>query len=305
LHGSRIIANYYESIKSYKAERQTTWREIVRPSVAAEVKLQGKIEAIIKKRFKAVAQVARTQGYAFAYAFAARPLYDDNAFGPISQMYLSVAVYYARRTYNESTSSFESMLKGMYLPLQWKSPKRFDALWRSALEQWLRLHGATFVQDINNTTRKDLMRILNKSSEANLSQEDVYNLLIKSNIPMIRAARIARTETTRAVNAGILLGAASLPYETMKEWVTAEDEKVRDNPFSHTQLHGTVIPLEQSFNNGEEIRFPGDPLASAENVINCRCMLKILPNLDERKRPIFRGFDTLDTDILFRLSDLL
>lgn len=278
---------------------------MVRPSVAAEVKLQSKIEAIIKKRFRAVAQVVRNQGYAFAYAFAARPLYDDNTFVPISQMYLSVATYYARRTYNESITSFDAMMKGMHLPGQWKSPRRFDALWRAALEQWLRLHGATFVQDINNTTRKDLMRILNKASEAGISQEDVYNLLIKSNIPMIRAARIARTETTRAVNAGILLGAASLPYETMKEWVTAEDEKVRTSPFSHTKLHGTVIPLDSAFNNGEDIRFPGDPLASAENVINCRCMLKILPNLDERRRPIFRGFDTLDTDILFRLTDLL
>lgn len=305
MHGSRIIQNYYESKKAYEAERETTWREMVRPSVAAEVKLQGKIEAIIKKRFRAVAQVARSQGYAFAYAFAGRPLYDDNTFKPISEMYLSVATYYARRTYNESITAFDAMMKGMHLPGQWKSPRRFDALWRAALEQWLRLHGATFVQDINNTTRKDLMRILNKSSEAGISQEDVYNLLIKSNIPMIRAARIARTETTRAVNAGILLGAASLPYETMKEWVTAEDEKVRTSPFSHTKLHGTVIPLDSAFNNGEDIRFPGDPLASAENVINCRCMLKILPNLDNRRRPIFRGFDTLDTDILFRLSDLL
>jgi hypothetical protein len=292
-------------VKSYQAERQTTWRDIVRPSVASEVRLQAKVASIIKKRFNVVAKVARDQGYAFAYAFAARPLYDDNHFKPISSMYLSVATYYARRTYNESTAAFQDMLKGVILPQHWKSPRRFDALWRAALEQWLRLHGATFVQDINNTTRKDLMRILNKASDAGLSQMDVYNLLIKSNVPTVRAARIARTETTRAVNAGILLGGASLPYETMKEWVTAEDERVRDNPFSHTTLHGRVIPLDASFNNGEDIRFPGDPLASAENVINCRCMLRVLPNLDERRRPIFRGEDILDTDILFRLSDLL
>ena len=282
-----------------------TWRNLVRPSVPAEVKLQRKIESIIKKRFRVVAKIARDQGYAFAYAFAGRPMYDDNTFTPISEMYMSVVMYYARRTYNESTAAFQDMTKGYFLPHHWKSPKRFNDLWRSTLEQWLRLHGATFVQDINATTRKDLMRILNKASESGMTQQEVYNLLIKSSIPMTRAARIARTETTRAVNAGILLGAASLPYETMKEWVTAEDEAVRDNPFSHKQLHGTIIPLDDTFNNGEDIRFPGDPLASAENVINCRCMLKILPNLDSRRRPIFRGFDTLDVDILFRLTDLL
>lgn len=305
MQGSRIIANYYENIKAYKAERETTWRDIVRPSVAAEVNLQKKIESSIRKRFRAVAIVARDQGYAFAYAFAARPLYDDDHFRPIATMYLSVATYYARRTYNESTAAFQDMMKGIVLPQHWKSPRRFDALWRSALEQWLRLHGARFVNDINRTTQKDLIRILNKASEAGFSQDEVYNILIKSNVPMIRAARIARTETTRAVNAGILLGAASLPYETMKEWVTAEDEVVRDNPFSHKTLHGKIIPLDATFNNGEDIRFPGDPLSSAENVINCRCMLRILPNLDDRRRPIFRGDDVLDTDILFRLTDLL
>lgn len=277
----------------------------MRPSVAAEVRLQRKIEAIIQKRFKAVAVVARDQGYAFAYAFAGRPLYDDNVFKPISDMFMSVAFYFARKTYNDAINIFQDMSKGHFLPYEWKSPRRFDALWRSALEQWLRLHGATFVQDINRTTRKDLMKILNKASEANLTEQEVYRLLISSNIPNIRAARIARTETTRAVNAGILLGGASLPYETMKEWITAEDEVVRDSPFSHRSLHGTIIPLSASFNNGEDIRFPGDPLASGENVINCRCMLRILPNLDNNRKPIFTGTDTFDTDILFRLTELL
>ncbi len=302
---NHIIQNYYESRKLYAKQAEVAWRDIIRPSVTSENRLKEKIEKIIKKRFKAVASIVKSNGYAFAYAFAARPLYDDNTYKPIADMYMSVATLYARRTYNDSTSNFQNIMKGMSLPNEWKSPRRFDSLWKSALEQWLRMHGLSFVNDINNTTRKDLMRILNQASEKNLTQEEAYNILIKSNIPMVRAARIARTETTRAINAGILLGAASLPYETMKEWVTAEDERVRSNPFSHTFLHGTIIPLDKSFNNGEEIRFPGDPLASAENVINCRCMLKILPNMDDRLRPIFRGSEMIDTDILFRLIDLI
>ena len=115
---------------------------------------------------------------------------------------------------------------------------------------------------------------------------------------LTRAERIARTETTRALNAGILLAAASVPFEVRKEWITAEDERVRGRPFSHVVLHGRSLPIDLSFNNGENIRFPGDPNASASNVINCRCVLNIIPSRDQFGRPIPRQVNASDMDIL-------
>ena len=220
------------------------------------------------------------------------------------KMYMDVSIYYAKRTYRELLNRQESTTKGLKMPPEWKTITRFEPIWRDAINTFLRQHGVTFVGDINETTRKDLLRILSNAANANAKEAEVVSLLVKSSIPLIRATRIARTEVTRALNAGILLAAATVPFETYKEWLTAEDEKVRGRPFSHIALHGTVLPLSQPFRNGEDIRFPGDPLASAENVINCRCVLNILPNLDPLGRPVMREQNILDTDILFRLTDL-
>ena len=64
---------------------------------------------------------------------------------------------------------------------------------------------------------------------------------------------------------------------TLKEWVTALDDKVRDgssSEFDHTAAHGEAVELKAAFEaTGESLEFPGDPGGSAGNIINCRCAL--------------------------------
>lgn len=300
---TRIIKNYYLS-GNRDIQRKMTWREQVRASVSHESVLYDAMRSAIAKRYRATAEIVRMQGVSMAIASTSRLLYDDSIFEPLMKMYMDVSMYYAKRTYRELINRSESTSKGIKMPYEWKSIGRFEPIWRNAIDTFLRQHGVTFVGDINETTRKDLLRILNKGVSANQAESEIVTALTKSNIPGIRAMRIARTEVTRALNAGILLAGAALPFIVYKEWLTAEDEKVRGNPFSHVALHGTILPLNVAFNNGEEIRFPGDPLCSADNVINCRCTLNLLPNLDQLGRPIMREESVLDTDILFRLTDL-
>lgn len=300
-----IIKSYYENERIRKAQADMAWRGTIRPSVAQEGFLRDKLERSIKKRYRAAADAIKERGVSAAYAFLSRLLYDDSVFQPIMKMYMDVGLAYARRQYNMSLADIHGMNKSFYMPSEWKSAKRFEQIWRDSLETFLRQHGVKFVSDINETTRQDILKVIAKGQSANMAEAEIATLLRKSNIPLVRASRIARTEVTRALNAGILLGAAALPFEVSKEWITAEDEKVRDKPFSHTLLHGTILPLNVPFNNGEPLRFPGDPKGSAGNVINCRCVLAILPNLDSGNRPIYRGETTMDTDILFRLTELL
>jgi hypothetical protein len=305
LQEKAITTNYYGSNKNKELLMETSWRNIVRPAVANEASLQRILYRSIKKRYKSASIVVRDAGTANAISFVSRQLFDNSVFDPLMKMYYDVAMYYARRTYFDAMNRAKSQHVGLRVPIEWKSTSRFNTIWRSALQSFLQMHGARFVSEINETTRKDLLAILQRGQSANISERQIAQFLVSSGIPMTRASRIARTETTRALNAGILLGGATLPFEMSKEWITAEDERVRGKPFSHTQLHGTIIPLSQSFNNGEDIRFPGDPLASAENVINCRCVLSMLPNLDSSGRPIYRPSSPLDTDILMRLTDLM
>ena len=56
-----------------------------------------------------------------------------------------------------------------------------------------------------------------------------------------------------------------------KEWLTALDERTRE---WHTEANGQVVGINEKFIvAGEELDCPGDPAASPENIINCRCTL--------------------------------
>lgn len=93
-----------------------------------------------------------------------------------------------------------------------------------------------------------------------------------------RAKVIAQTETNRAYGAGTL--AAGLEQSRVtgrllrKRWDTEQDSRVRA---SHREVDGEVRDLGMPFYvDGFPMMFPGDPLAPAELVVNCRCDLTIL-----------------------------
>lgn len=88
-----------------------------------------------------------------------------------------------------------------------------------------------------------------------------------------RARTIAQTETHRAWQAGILASAMYYQPQTgpawVKEWHTEMDGQERP---SHKRANGQVQPLNEPFEvGGSLLRYPGDPTAPADEVINCRC----------------------------------
>jgi hypothetical protein len=93
-----------------------------------------------------------------------------------------------------------------------------------------------------------------------------------------RSETIARTEALRAVHSGseemyqqaIEMGQIR-PDQIRRTWNTAQDERVRG---AHAQLHGEVRGIDGVWTNSlGELRFPGDPLGTPANVINCRCAI--------------------------------
>jgi hypothetical protein len=92
-----------------------------------------------------------------------------------------------------------------------------------------------------------------------------------------RAKTIAQTEIHRAWQNGIL--AAALYYEPptgpgwSKTWHTEMDGKERA---SHKRANGQKRKLADKFQvGGNDLMYPGDPTAPADEVINCRCDLVI------------------------------
>lgn len=85
------------------------------------------------------------------------------------------------------------------------------------------------------------------------------------------ATRIARTETTRNMNAGRLSAYEELAAEGIslkKVWIATNDSRTRD---WHSALNEEARELNEPFSNG--LMFPGDPGGGADEVINCRCTM--------------------------------
>ena len=91
----------------------------------------------------------------------------------------------------------------------------------------------------------------------------------------VRADRIARTEATRAFNAGVQAAAEVITgpdRPLVKQWLTRLDEKVRK---THKKANGQIQLLGDPFDvGGFPMQYPGDPAAPADETVNCRCILK-------------------------------
>jgi len=131
----------------------------------------------------------------------------------------------------------------------------------------------TLAGGVTETTYEQIQAVVEQARAAGLGIRDIANAIretvFSDDITMMRATRIARTETIGAMNAGEMLAAMnSRGALRSKEWLTQEDAKVRD---SHAAQDRVRRDLTQAFPNG--LQYPGDQNGSAAEVINCRCTL--------------------------------
>ena len=83
-----------------------------------------------------------------------------------------------------------------------------------------------------------------------------------------RAVLIAQNEANTVMNGADFFNAKK-SGKTHKQWIAQIDETTRE---WHWLVDGTFLPIDEKFKVGEdEMRFPHDPTASPENIINCRC----------------------------------
>lgn len=88
-----------------------------------------------------------------------------------------------------------------------------------------------------------------------------------------RATVVARTETLGALNAGRTDAFMAVAEETGDEfeqvWLSTIDRRTRP---THKTADGQRVPVGQPFTvGGSSLRYPGDPLGPAKEIIQCRC----------------------------------
>lgn len=94
-----------------------------------------------------------------------------------------------------------------------------------------------------------------------------------------RGNTIAMTETASAYGTARQEAMASAGVQ-YKEWLTSHNANVRP---AHAEAEGQIREIHEPFDvDDEELRFPGDPDGSPENVINCHCVAIPIASDDEK-----------------------
>lgn len=185
-----------------------------------------------------------------------------------------------------------------------KSISFYSDQWRRAMAAYYERYGALKVAEVERTTIEDIQKLLSAGALENMTQSElatyIADALDNPNYTRMRAMRIARTESTTAANYGSQLAAEDSDYECGKVWIPVVDARTR---LSHKQMEGLeAIGLYDSFTVGitkgnqadavitgsEPMQYPGDPTASAANVVNCRCTHAVVPMADANGLPILK-----------------
>lgn len=261
--------------------RETTIAEVTRISRRFEKRYYPKVEKAIKGQISSLIDTIRSHGVN-AGVREVNSIVTSPVAPVIKSMYLEVGMFYARRLWRDLIA--QKGQKGFGFSAEWIKTIK-DILFGFLTEKIL--------FGVSITTREMLLTILNRSIAEGWGVDKTVKELEDTPLSKTQAARIVRTEITRATNVGQFAAAETFPFQQTKEWMSAHDMRTRGQHLkdhaSHIGLDGQVIDYDQPFTdpiNGDKIMYPGDPEASAASTINCRCTLGIVAKRDSNNRLI-------------------
>lgn len=200
-----------------------------------------------------------------------------------------------RELYREITrdmaASMVDRIKSGFLWLETKAQE--DGFYERLFEQYLQTHGGARIAQISETTRRQIVKLIESGLKQGLSVGEIADEIVAA-APVVgetRAVIISRTETHSAAMFASLESAKRSTIPLVKEWASVEDGRTRDfgegdgvvDEFSHRVMDGVRVPIDEPFevpNRAgftERLMYPGDPAGSAANIINCRCAQTYVP----------------------------
>ncbi len=179
--------------------------------------------------------------------------------------------------------------------------------WRTMFAAYGQRFAADKVALVSGNRKNELQSVLKRLMAdpdfQNLNERQAQRVLRNQFTGYSRnqAMRLVRTEVGSAANYASVKSADSLfgsdGYK--KEWLAAIDGRERP---SHNAANGQRVDSTQSFIvEGESLKFPKDPAASAKNRINCRCTILTYP-INSVERIEDRETEGLVSDIAFGMT---
>lgn len=160
-----------------------------------------------------------------------------------------------------------------------------DSMTNDAFNKWVERYGLLKATEINDTTKKDLLKKLKLILAESIENGDSLSIRVDklrkgaefvfAELSEARAYLIARTETAGSVNLGQVATYKAYGVQE-KQWLATVDNRTRD---THLFMHEVRVPIDMAFDvprldgGNDTMQFPADASASAENVCNCRCTI--------------------------------
>lgn len=277
------------------SQRRRYSRKVEKINRALEDPWTRRITKAIQHKANIVIARLKSGGTSSAFSYISTDLANEELAAQVKKLYRHIGLIHAKRI-NDELRSEPKVLKNHANVYQIKR-LGYNDQWAGVVNDYLEkflFEKITF--EVNSTTRDALMRAVQRGVKEGLGVDDIIRILENWPYARFQAARIVRTEIHRAAEVGAEAGGSTFQYEQQGEWIAAKDSRTRGNPMNgqkdhanHWALDGVVINDGDVFTdprNGDKLRFPGDPEASAKSTIFCRCTKARTAKRDERGRLI-------------------
>ena len=152
---------------------------------------------------------------------------------------------------NKAAAQYAGKLKKMVPAMNDTSADRMIRSFKRAIEE-------------GETPAERAALVKEVSKQAASAEEGPFN--------MNRAVTVARTISTAAANGGKLEGWKQSGIVKKKRWRAANNKRTRKD---HKEANGQTVDIDKPFKvGGEKLMHPGDPSASAKQIVKCRCTMQ-------------------------------
>ncbi|MDV3982805.1 hypothetical protein CMT48_17195 [Elizabethkingia anophelis] len=151
--------------------------------------------------------------------------------------------------------------------------------------------GGLLIKTLSQSMATQVMVEMSKGAERGETvrqmQNRIYKEVNKPNFYRWQAMRIARTETTFAMNAAKEIAVDESGLVVEKVWVHGHPKQSR---VDHLAMDGRTVAGNENFKlpSGVEMKYPGDKAGGPKECINCTCTFSYKPKRDENGRLIFK-----------------